>query len=70
MDKNCCFMHAHFDDNWSRCPYPEQVKEYTLIFSDGREQRAYYCDEGAEEARGITDLADIRPAPTGDASDE
>lgn len=42
----CQFLHAAFDDDWGRCPYPEQVREYT--FPDG--SKAHYCYEGANEA--------------------
>lgn len=46
-NKKCHFLHAAFDDDWWRCPYPEEAKEYQL--ADG--SNAWYCNEAAEAAR-------------------
>jgi hypothetical protein len=50
---DCQFIHAAFDDDWGRCPYPDQVREYKL--PDGTS--AWYCYEGAYEA-GLIDWQD------------
>lgn len=50
-DNRCCsFLHAFYEDDWTRCPYPEQVRRYRRTFGQATDI-AWYCDEGAAEAR-------------------
>ena len=55
----CNFLHAAFDDDWGRCPYPEQIKLYTVTAKDGTVAEAWYCDEGAAECAAMQSVADI-----------
>lgn len=58
----CDYLHCHFSDDWSRCPYPELVKVYDVIAEDGTVSTSYFCDDAAEQARG--DGLNLRAALT------
>ena len=58
----CNFLHAAFDDDWTRCPYPEQVKRYRVSKTiSGIEGYSWYCDEGAEECRASGYTLELAP---------
>lgn len=58
----CSFLHAAFEDDWTRCPYPEQIKRYRVSNTvSGIQGYSWYCDEGAEEARNAGYVLDLSP---------
>jgi hypothetical protein len=67
-DGKCHFLHAAFDDDWIRCPHPEQIRRYRV--SRGQESTFnWYCDEGAEEARAQGFTLELSPPPPQEPND-
>lgn len=62
----CSFLHAFYEDDWSRCPYPEQVKRYKMTDDNGRVYFNWYCDEGADEAGRGSGSMELCPQADGE----